>query len=346
MPVSRKKKKGFSPLLLVLILLAGWSALWGVSAYTLRHAVETWVAQSESKPFRLEMASPTLSGYPFAVIWHFTEVKGHNEKGVAFAAKDVLLHAHPWDGRHFNVTADETTGTSIPLPGDKQALSFRAEAADGRLSRDDDEGLRLTGFELLNVALTNAAGPLFKADGIEFALRPAATPATTHKEASATVTLKARGILLAESKGIPLGNRIAAANALVRVMGPLPDFSDKADVAKWNAENGVLECDRVNLVWGPLSLEMNGTLALSPALQPEGAFSGRVVGLKPAIQALTQTGALEKRQAATLRSTLNLFAKPVSGGEGGEVEVPLTLQAGALSLGPVKLLNVPPLAWD
>jgi hypothetical protein len=346
-PTQKKaKKRSFSFLTSLLVLAIAWSALWGAAAFSTRRAIDRWAEESASKPFQVEVKNPHLSGFPLLVVWRFDAAKGKGDKGMRFEAHDVAVRVKPWAWGRLRVTGDMTIAENLPLPSQKSPVAFTADASEGDIQQEADGGFRLTRLTLLSAEVKSANEKLFKADELAFALLTAHEPAQSYRDASATLVLKARGLVLTSAEPVPLGNRIAAANAQIRIMGPLPDFGDKAEVAKWNAASGVFECDSVNLIWGPLKAELKGTLALTQSLQPEGAFSGRVIGLKQAVQSLADLGALEKRQAAALKSTLTLFAKPVQGGEPGEVEVPLTLQQNALSLGPVSFLKLPELVWD
>jgi hypothetical protein len=344
--VAAKKKpsRSFVPFLLIALFIV-WGALWATASFELRREIDAWAEAERAKGRQVEIDEPDLSGFPMSVVWHFETIKWRGANDAAVEASDVSLSVQPWNWRKIHFEIDDTKAASLPIPTPKSRLSLDIDSADGDFATASDGSLRLAALELLDTVFKTQNGVLFKADGIELTLASPAKLPDSYKDTGLNVKITGRGILMEELSDIPLGNRIAAANALIRVMGPPPDFTDKKAILKWNDESGVFECDSLNLVWGPLTAEMKGTLALTSTLQPEGAFSGRVMGIKQAIQSLADAGALEKRQANALKATLGLFAKPVPHGKEGEVEIPLSIQQNALSIGPVRLLTFPQLEF-
>lgn len=189
------------------------------------------------------------------------------------------------------------------------------------------------------------AGMPFTAGSLKFGVVLPSQPPLDHTETGLTLWLQPLALTLKTAKPLPFGQTIEEAAFQIRIMGPVPDFSDKDSIAAWNEASGVFEFERFNLRWGPVAVKATGTLGLDPRLQPEGAFAGRIEGLTEAFEALLSQGVIENRQIALLQSSLNVLGRPTGPmGEAASI-VPMSVQAGGVYLGPVKLLSFPEISW-
>ena len=128
-------------------------------------------------------------------------------------------------------------------------------------------------------------------------------------------------------------------------MGVIPPGPPAEAVAGWRDDGGTVELERLVLEWGPLELEASGTLALDPAMQPIGSLTAEIRGYAETLDALVQAGAAPPRDAAIAKVVLNLLAKTPPDGGPPVLTVPLTAQDGRLFVGPVALLELPPIEW-
>lgn len=186
----------------------------------------------------------------------------------------------------------------------------------------------------------------FTADSLKFGFAYPERAPLNYRSPGLSVWMQPFDMKLTTDTPLPFGNTIAEGLFSLRIMGPVPDFSKKESVAAWNDASGVFEFDRFYVVWGPVTVNANGTVGLSPSLQPEGAFSGRIEGLDQGIDALARQGAITKRQEALVRNSINVLSRP-SGLTGNSTPiVPISIQGGNLYLGPVRLMDLPDLKWD
>ncbi len=125
-----------------------------------------------------------------------------------------------------------------------------------------------------------------------------------------------------------------------------PLSTDRDTLLRWRNAGGTVDLDDVALEWGPVSLYGDGTLALDANLQPVVAFSARIVGLDRLIDVLERAGQVRPREAAIARIALAVLTRAPAGGGPPEARVPVTVQDGRLSIGPVPLMQVPEIAWN
>lgn len=185
----------------------------------------------------------------------------------------------------------------------------------------------------------------FSADAIKLGVSIPQKPAQSHKETGLALWLHPYGLSFETKSPLLFDNRIEESMIDLRIMGVVPDFRNRDSVKVWSENGGVIELDRLFFRWGPVIATGNGTLSLDPSLQPEGAFSGRIEGIDEAIARLAEKGMIDKRQEAMIRSSLQVQGRP-SGLTGASAPiVPITMQAGGLYLGPVKLTALPTITW-
>ena len=236
------------------------------------------------------------------------------------------------------VEAETLQGQALFPAGDYQQL----EQLVGRFA-----GVRVTPFAW--------ADPITAARGNFDATLAAVTsidPQAVHPQGnSLALNLTARDI------GIPPD--LLKGNAL-EVLGPLVNaFSSKTLIkgelnagstdiealTAWRNDGGTVEFTSIDLQWGPLRITADGTLALDGALQPVGSFSTRIAGLEQFVNAMEKDGVLSSGDAAIARITLAVLTRASEDGGPDRAEIPITLQDRILRLGPVALIEFPPIDW-
>ena len=144
-----------------------------------------------------------------------------------------------------------------------------------------------------------------------------------------------------------LGESVSRFAMDLRLRGDLqPGGISPETMAAWRDAGGTIEVAAVEVVWGPLAVTGNGTLALDDELQPEGAFSATVAGLTELVDALQQAGSIAPRDAAVARISFAVLTRSQANGGPPAAEIPVSIQNRVLSLGPVPLLRLPKIAWE
>ncbi len=251
---------------------------------------------------------------------HVVSFEPGHASGWPFAVRIPLKNLHWQDGKGHQIDAPEASVSLHPW-------SWRT----------------------LNVLAANAGGQW---SGAAFAIRKASVtvhtplwPPKSHAEAGLTFSASLNGIELKTPSLMPLGKTVESLSLSFRVMGPLPDPVNKKTLAAWNNKNGIVECDAFEAVWGPLTVAMKGTVALTGNLQPEGAFAGRIAGLEKALDAFAEATCIGKPEAALASSFLKQTAQTPAASDESGLDTPITIQSGGLFIGPARVLTLPPIDW-
>ena len=122
---------------------------------------------------------------------------------------------------------------------------------------------------------------------------------------------------------------------------PQPTASESA--LGWRAKGGQVNLSSMSLRWGPLDASARATLTLDPDLQPAIVGQITATGLATVIEQLAQTGAMPRSTATAAQGMLTILSAPTGG---GPVTLPITLQAGIVSVARIPLLRLAPLQWN
>lgn len=314
------------------------TAYWFHVAGQLRKGIDAFAAQRRAEGWVVEMAPVTLDGFPRAVTAHLNALALVDPAGPAWRADGVTVTIALFDP--LNVVVAGPGFHRIALPGWSAILS--AGQAQARIRLDtkgrpttialeaEALGLEQPGVDPLTLGRLGLAVDLLRPDP------------PGHQTASVAATLELRDLGLPDIPGLPLERRIALVQVEARLMGTPPDGPPLAALAAWSADGGTVELDRLVLDWAPLGLEGDGTLALDPRLQPLLATTVRIRGWGELLVRLVQAGLVEPGMAEGAKIMMAILARPDSQGR-PTLTLPLAVQDGILTVGQVRVLQVPPL---
>jgi hypothetical protein len=149
-------------------------------------------------------------------------------------------------------------------------------------------------------------------------------------------------LLLPDGAGGPLGREVDVVQADATLTGPVPARLDSASLAAWRDAGGTVEAHALAIRWGPLEIDAEGTLALDSAMRPLAALTARIRGFAALIDILETERAMGENAAEAVRVALALIAETPPGETRPVLEVPVTIQDGWLSVGPVPVVEVGP----
>jgi hypothetical protein len=162
---------------------------------------------------------------------------------------------------------------------------------------------------------------------------------------TAQMTVEARGVGLPDDGRWPLGATINRLGFDVGLASPALSGLAASDQARaWRDWGGALTLQRLDLRWGPLTMDTAATLGLDDNLQPAGSGTARLVGWAATLDALARAGTISKGVAQTAKAVLGLMA-PAGQSEDAGLSLPFTLRDSTLSVGKVPLMRINTLAW-
>lgn len=335
----------------VLVLLAaGYAGLWWTAAGTLRARVEAVAAARVEAGLPTRYRALTVDGFPLALRARIDGAEAALDgplAGLTWHGAGLVASVRPWTPRRIRLRLDgsqEIRGPAGPVltaTGRILAADFRLDGA-GRATRLD--------ARLRDLLLTPASGGAIAVQAADIAYRAkgeaadgAATGGNPDGEGP-TFALDASEIRLPDAAGGALGRQVSRLIFEGQLAGDIPAGTTAAALAAWRDSGGTVDITHAEARWGPLHMAATGTLTLDAEMRPLGAFAARIVNYEAALDLFAAEGVLAPREAAIARTVFALVARRPADGGPPALEAALTIQDGRLSVGPVPLFDVPPLA--
>ncbi len=337
-------------LALAVLLALAHTALWFWGVRTMEANLDAFVATQRAQGWTVEPGTRATGGWPMAIELALANPAMAADTpdlpaGFAWKAERVVLSVALLHPRTLTITPQGQQSLRLNngpvLPYETQSMVTRVALEPGAPPRQETTEIAGLRMRLPAGALTVAK---LRWDLLSNPNAAKDAPAVTFNAEATQIGLPAPPG--AESASWPLGQSIAALSASGALTGPLsrvPGLSARA--AAWRDGGGKLDISRFSLAWGPLDLSGHATLGLDDRLQPSGAGELRATGQNETLDALAANRVLPARAAQTAKAVLALMARTPQGGGPPAVEMPLTLQDRALTMGRIPLLRLPELVW-
>lgn len=332
-----------APLAVVLILAAGWSALWFYTAQTTERLITGWM-EREAEAGRL-YACPdrSLGGFPFRI-----EVSCRNpraefratEPPVIVEARGLTALAQVYTP---GLVVAEVTGplTVRGAPGGVYTATWRLLQAS---LRGDPSNLRRLSLVADDAVLAREpegpAAPIVTGRRLEMHVRPSETSRTPLAVLDLAVTMQAATFpQVSNVTAKPLDADVTASLGGVDASGskPLP-----VRLREWQAAGGRLEITAARVQQADTIVVGSGVLGLSGAGKLDGTIDLRLTGLQPVAAVLFGEANAPRIEAALQAGLLLLGGRAEIEGRRA-VAVPLRFSDGAVFLGPVRAGQTPSL---
>lgn len=329
------------PLLLAaLVVLAGaaYAWYWFHVAAQLLQGVPTWAAAQRAQGYEIGWQALAVRGFPFAFRVHLDGATLRAERPFAYEAKSdaVVASAAPFDLRSWRVKAAD--GLALDAPTLLAGLD--AAAFDGSVTLDGDATVvTLAAHELAGRgAMRGFAAAAFDAR--------ITVPQRAPEDRRGTALSVSGTVKQASLPAIPtpLARTLETVSLAASVRGPWSSGGFNQALLRWRDAGGTIEIENAHVVWGETVLDLEGTLALDDAMQPEGALTGTIAGADKAVDAAVAAGAMPPRYAGVAKSVLRaISAKDEAGTDA--LRVPLTIQDQRLYIGPAAVAVLPRIDW-
>lgn len=333
---------------LLIALGTAYTGYWFWLAQTFQQNLALWVDQQRAMGYRISYAPGEPGGYPLSVHIALSRVVIDSPPGQSpwrLDSASKILSIAPWAPLSLRI-----------IDGDEPAACNLRWAAGGR-----NFGMSIDGMDLRVRLATEGNLPAIRISGksvgvteqgreIAGLIQPSGSvdllQATSDTQSSAEFLLSAHGIdfvplAQSDSKTVETYDWVVAG----QIKGPVPLAPLPAALAAWSSEGGHVELTQFNANWeATTTVSGDGTVALDQRLQPVGAFSAVVRGYNEAVDAAVARGVMTLAQGAAVKLWLNARAEKDE--RGLKVTLPLTIQDGFVSMGPIKLAQVPHIAWE
>lgn len=355
-----------------LIMIAGVSAItiaivvtvaWFVLVQQTRSSINQWADLQRANGNDITWQSLSFSGYPLRIDAHIDTPQVSFRHGgrqtnwkpsfLTFKFSSITPNAIDFDspGAHdLKVTFDDETLAALI---EAETLEGQALFPAGDYQRIEQLVGEFTG---VRVTQSGQAEPITVKQGNFDIMLGAASPidpqAVHPSGDSLALDLTTRDIvvppnLIRGSALEVLGPTVEAFSTEIQIKGALDTrTADVEALTAWRDGGGTVEVASIELQWNTLRITANGTLALDGELQPVGSFATRIAGLEDFITAMETGGVLSPSDASIARITLAVLTRASDDGGPPRAEIPITLQDRIVRLGPVALIQLPPIVWQ
>ncbi len=342
----RRSRLGLVAAIVLIALLAVYTAGWWIIAGRIKDAVAEWTEEARSPLLAVFWQSIGVDGFPLAFRLELSGLRVKQrgpDPTPELRAPALSIAVRPWNLHEFAVAApgglDAWVGPeALPLA----KLAARTMTGTVAFAEDGSPTIRA---DLGEARVETAMVPDLRIAAESVALWVVAPARMPQRQGDRNLAAAAELHRVAlPAAPAPFGNTIDVLALGVTVTGPIPAGPPREAATAWRDAGGTVELDRFQLGWGPLAIAASGTLALDHDLQPAGRLTGSVAGYGELLAALVSVGVMKSRDAGFARMALGMLAKPGPDGR-PRIAAPIMIQNGEIYLGPAKLGRAPRISW-
>lgn len=333
----------WTPLALVLVLAAAWSAFWFYAARRAERDLDAFLAR-EAKAGRVyTCASRGVGGYPFRVEVRCTEptaeLRDPGSPAVTVRARDFVAIGQIYTPDL--VLAEITGPLTVSRAGDSDVLSFdwRLMQASVRAHAGRPERVSIALDQpKLDEGVSESPRPLGRAKHVEFHARvsPGSDPANPVLDVATSI--EDAVVAVPGFSPQPMG---AQGTAVLRGLHDLAPKPWTERLRDWQAANGRLEISGLRITRGDTLALAKGDLGLTGEGRLDGTVNVTATGVEPVAELLL--GPTEARTQAAILAGLRLLGGRAEIEGKRAVVLPLRFRNGVATLGPVPVGKIPPL---
>lgn len=326
-------------LALLVFLAAAWTAWWFAMAGRAGDWVAHWAAPAPGKVWHGTFATAEVGGYPFWLDVRVTDpvVTWQNRSGGAVWQGPWLVASfRPWSLARFDVALPREQ--TVTLDDGAAVRMIVLDMAEGRatVAIENDRASGLSA-ELTDVTATWAQNrpPV----AVERVLVDVA--AVPGEEEAWHLALRLHDARFPAEAPEPFEGTVPLLEVDLTLRGAVPDGPLAQRLAAWRDAGGVVDVKDLKLLWPPLDVTGEGSVALDREMKPLGAFTAEVVGYRELLDAFEAMGRLTRNQALMAATALDAMAATDAEGK-RRLSVPISMQNGKLFAGPIMIGDLPP----
>jgi hypothetical protein len=323
----------FAAIAVLLLAVAGaYTAYWFLTANRLQAGLDKWAAERRMQGYDLAWSKEAIAGFPLAFRIVLADASIARGNSYRVTVPEISGTAAPWNLSHWRIAAPR--GGDGTLQGVDASIAAQSLSGDVLLGADASD---------LTVSILGLAGAGAAAGELTAHVTlPRITP-RGHRDLGLAASVQLFHLTLPKPV-TALGDTIENVAADFRIMGGLPPGDWRQALAAWRDDGGTVELTQGDLQWGPLRLEVDGTLALDGGMQPIAALHASIVDHAALLDAAVAAGMLPARNAVLVKLVLDIIAS--RGADGGtRLTAPVTVQDGKFAIGRAEIGKVPRIEW-
>lgn len=323
-------------LAVVIGLALAWSGLWLLAAEGLKRASESWFAAQTASGRAASHGSLSVTGFPGQLNLTLTAVSLFDPAtGTGWQTASLHLTSPSYQPWRLTATLPDALRLQTPI----EMITLTATGLQADLTLTPLSSLPLDSITLIGDKLraTSSLGWQLGADHARLATAKDPAQPNTY---SISITLKGLApdpaliVALAEQSNLPPQLDLVQIDAVATLTAALDRHAYQTHPTLAN-----LSLSKSTLRWGPLALTASGAIKADSQGRAEGRIALRLEHWQQALIAARVTGLISAELAPTLARALTLIA--LQSGNPDILDLPLTLQSGFVSLGPIPLGPAP-----
>jgi hypothetical protein len=332
---------------LLFLLILGtvlWSGYWFAGSSALRQGAEDWFAQQSARGVTAERSALSVVGFPNRFDLKVEGLRlADPVSGIGWQAPFAEVYAMTWKPWH--IIAALPPDQVINRPGEEIALTSQRLRASVRTRPSTDvplaavvaeaDSFRATSTDGWTVAAGRTVASLSADEEVPGAGDAPNAYVIALDMADLAPDPAATARILAEAQ-LPPDITVIRLRATATLDQPLDrNAGQTRPTVQTLAVNDVL------VTWGAMSVTATGTIAPDADGFAAGRIDIAVTNWQPLVPAMVAAGAIKPELAPTVETMLTALARDT--GDENVLKLPLVLQDGRMSLGPVPLGEAPQL---
>ena len=306
------------------VIMAGYYALWRYAAGVMETSVADWVEDQRAAGLVVDHGPIARDGFPFFLRVNIDAPQIESPDAFTWTAERLSIDALPYDLNRLIFSPSGKQRFAANALGD---WAYSAESIRTSIANDKNRGWVFS-MNVDNAIASGADGEESRIETLIYDLAPAAGTPTT-----LTLNLIAAGYAHRDGQREVRIDRLETSLAVSQT-----DFLTSPDPAThWRNADGALTVHGLNAVVDEAQLSISGSISLDAENRPEGALTTIITKPAGLAGALAASGALSREDADAAIAGLTLAAMA----QGGRVEAPIELHAGAATIAGVKVADLP-----
>ena len=327
-----------APFAAFVVLVAVYSGYWFYLSTSLEATIHRLQSQWREAGVEIEYGELSVGGYPYRLEVIATDVKAVSRTaGVAWSwgMPVVRAVAHPWKLSHW-VAVFEAPGEINLNWVTHQEIRLKVGRSRMSVNLGSEEFPDRVSLDLRDLRAQPRAG----AGHVDISHFEIHVRRAVSISPNVDIVFFIEDLVFGQANGYIFGRDLQELSAEISLKGNLPSTRTRAALDEWSETGGLVEMHKLQMRWGDLDLQLDGTFAIDGQYRPIGAASAAIKGYPALLQELGRKGLISEPTAFAAGLAFDLLAERSSGDAQGLLRVPITIQDGTLSLGVIPLLEV------
>ena len=323
-------------LFLLVTLTVLWSGYWFVGSSMIRSTVTDLLAAQSARGLTAETSSLSVAGFPnrfdlTAEGIHFADPAS----GIGWKAPFVQVFAMTWKPWHIIAALPPTQ--VMTLPGHEVTIASEGLRASVRARPTSSLPLVMAIVETGPLSVSSSQGWTHAAEKAVLSLGAATGKPNAYDIAADIVGLTPDAALLLRlvpAGGLPATLSEIRLRATANLTAPLDRHAGET-----SPRLAAFDLTDLTVTWGEIALTATGSLAPDDKGFAAGRITFTVTNWRAVLPILVASGTVRPQLARTVETMLEGLAKQT--GDADVLKIPLTMQDGWMSLGPLPLGPAP-----